>query len=55
MHPEVDYSLTAAQIVSRVNAALASGDRATILALAGDLDRRNHAGCADAKTPVVQT
>jgi hypothetical protein len=42
---DVDYQYTSAQITSRVNAALASGDRATILALATDLDRANNGGC----------
>jgi hypothetical protein len=55
VHPEVDDSVTAAQFVGRVNAALATGDRETILILAGDLDRRDHAGCPDAKTLVLQT
>ena len=40
----VTFSLTQAQIVAQVNAALATGDRATILALAADLDARNNAG-----------
>ena len=42
---EVDYSLTEAEIIAEVNAALASGDRATILALAEQLDRLNNRGC----------
>jgi hypothetical protein len=42
---EVDYRYTTAQITSQVNAALASGNRATILALAADLDAANNGGC----------
>jgi hypothetical protein len=41
----VDYPLTDAEVVSMVNAALASGDRATILALAAVLDANNNLGC----------
>jgi hypothetical protein len=44
-HPDVDYPLTTAQIISQVNAALASNDRSTILALAATLDRYNNRGC----------
>jgi hypothetical protein len=42
---EVDYPLSVAQVIQRVNAALASGNRATILALAAELDALNNAGC----------
>jgi hypothetical protein len=41
----VDYPLTTAQVVSMVNAALASGDRDTILALASVLDANNNGNC----------
>lgn len=41
----VDYPLSAAQIVAQTNAAIASGDRATILSLAGTLDGFNNLGC----------
>ena len=44
-NPDVDYPLSVAEIVARVNAALASGDRSTILALAAELDRLNNLGC----------
>ena len=45
-HPDVDYSLTdQQQVIGPVNAALAGGNRDTILALAEDLDRRNNGGC----------
>lgn len=40
----VDYTLTTAQVISQVNTALASGDRATILTLAGQLDAFNNTG-----------
>ena len=43
--PEVDYPLTEAQIIAQVNAALASGDRATILDLAEQLDTFNNLFC----------
>ena len=42
---EVDYPLSVAQVIQRVNAALASNNRATILALAAELDALNNAGC----------
>lgn len=38
------YPLTSAQVISEVNTALASGDRATILAEATRLDQFNNAG-----------
>jgi hypothetical protein len=44
-NPDVDYPLSVAEVIARVNAALASGDRATILALAAELDRLNNLGC----------
>jgi hypothetical protein len=43
--PEVDYPLTEAEIIAQVNAALASGDRDTILALAEELDTFNNLFC----------
>jgi hypothetical protein len=43
--PNVDYPLTVAQIIAQVNAALATNDRDTILALAGVLDGFNNLGC----------
>jgi hypothetical protein len=42
--PEVGYPLTTAQIIAAVDAALDSGSRSTILALAAELDRLNNAG-----------
>lgn len=44
-HPGVEYPRTAAAIVADVNAALASNNRSTMLALAGELDEDNNAGC----------
>jgi hypothetical protein len=41
---DVNFNLTTAEIVSQVNTALASGDRGTILALAGQLDTFNNQG-----------
>lgn len=41
----VDYAYSTAEVVSMVNAALASGDRATMLAVAAALDSANNAGC----------
>lgn len=40
-----DYPLTTAQVIATVNAALASGDRSTMLALAAELGRFNNLGC----------
>jgi hypothetical protein len=44
-HPDVDFSLTTAEIIAAVNTALASGDRDTILDLAEELATANEAGC----------
>ena len=44
-HPDVDYPRSTADVIADVNAALASGDRATMLALAGELDADNNLGC----------
>jgi hypothetical protein len=44
-HPGVDYAELSADIIADVNAALASGNRDTILALATTLDNLNNAGC----------
>ena len=43
--PSVDYPLTTAEVIARVNAALASDNRKTILLLATQLDRFNNLGC----------
>jgi len=44
-NPGVEYTRTTAEIIADVNAALASNDRATMLALAGELDADNNLGC----------
>jgi hypothetical protein len=44
-HPDVDFSLTTAEVIAAVDAALASGDRDTILELAEELAAANEAGC----------
>jgi hypothetical protein len=44
-HPDVDFGQTAAEVIAAVNAALASNNATTILALATKLDRANNAGC----------
>jgi hypothetical protein len=46
-NPDVDYALTTAEVIADVNAALASGDRDTILELATELDALNNGagGC----------
>lgn len=41
----ISYPLTTAQVIAQVNAALASGNRGTILALASTLDADNNLGC----------
>jgi len=44
-HPDVDYPRTPGQVVSEVNAALASGDRDTMLSVAASIDQDNNLGC----------
>jgi hypothetical protein len=44
-HDGVDYTRSGADVIADVNAALASGDRATILTLASELDADNNLGC----------
>jgi len=44
-NPDIHYKLTTSQVISKVDAALATKDRATILALASRLDRYNNYGC----------
>jgi hypothetical protein len=46
--PEVDYPFTAQQVITMVNGALQSCNRATMIALASELDRDNNLGCNDA-------
>jgi len=43
--PNIDYPRSVAQVLADVNAALASGDRSTILTLAAALDEDNNLGC----------
>ena len=43
--PNVNYPQSVSDIVTAVNNAIASGDRQTILGLAGTLDRDNNLGC----------
>jgi hypothetical protein len=44
-HPDVDFPRTTDGIIAAVDAALASGDRDTILDLAEELAADNEAGC----------
>jgi hypothetical protein len=44
-HPNVDYPKTTAGVIADVNAALASNNRSTIVALATTLDGMNNLGC----------
>ncbi len=44
-HPDVDYPRTAASVIADVNAALGSGDRDTMLALAAALGADNNERC----------
>jgi len=41
----VYYTMTTAEVIAAVNAALATNDRATMLALASELDADNNGGC----------
>jgi uncharacterized repeat protein (TIGR01451 family) len=43
--PDVDFTMTTADLIADVNAALASLDRQTMLDLAGELDAANNFGC----------
>jgi hypothetical protein len=45
-HPDLNYEISEADVLTRVNDAL-SEDRATMLGLAGELDGYNNAGCFD--------
>ena len=44
-HPNLDYPRTTAEVISAVNAALASNNRTTMLTLATALDNNNQLGC----------
>jgi len=45
-NPNIDYAKSASEIIADVNGALASGDRAEMLTLAGELDGFNNAGAS---------
>jgi hypothetical protein len=45
-HPDLEFEWTTAEVVAAVNAALASGDKDTIVSLAGDLDDSNNGDCS---------
>jgi hypothetical protein len=44
-HPQIDYTLTQAQVINRVDVALASAERKRMLALAENLETQNTQGC----------
>ena len=44
-HSGVAYPRTTSSVIADTNAALASGDRATMLGLAASIDRDNNLGC----------
>jgi hypothetical protein len=44
-HPDIDYPLTTAQVIADVNAALASGNRKTMIDVAAQLDALNNINC----------
>ena len=44
-HQDINYPLTETEVINQVNAALATGNRATMLALASTLDGYNNLGC----------
>lgn len=44
-HDDVPYVLSEADVIDQVNAALASGNRGTMLSLAAELDEFNNEGC----------
>jgi hypothetical protein len=43
--PDLNYPLTTSQVITQVNAALASNNRNTMLKLAGQLDKYNNLSC----------
>ena len=56
-HPNIDYPLSQSQVVTQVNAALASGDRETILAAgrrAGSPEQPGLPGRQDARPRLAQ-
>lgn len=44
-HPDVNFTLTESQVITQVNAALASGTRNAMISLASQLDTDNNLGC----------
>ncbi len=44
-HPDINYSMSTSQVISQVNAALASGSRSTMETLKNKLDMFNSLGC----------
>jgi hypothetical protein len=44
-HPDVNYTMSVSDLIDAVDAALASGDRDTMLALAASIDFDNNLGC----------
>jgi len=44
-HPDVPFPRTVSEVISAVDAALATGNRQVILSLKGDLDTDNNLGC----------
>jgi hypothetical protein len=51
-HPDVSSTYSVASIIADVNAALASGNRDTMLSLASSLDAANNLGCPGSDTRV---
>ena len=43
--PDIDYPLSAPQVIAQVISALASNDRSTMIDLAEELDMLNNIGC----------
>jgi hypothetical protein len=44
-HPQISFPLSASQVMSQVNTALASGNRDTMIGVAAQLDALNNLGC----------
>lgn len=45
-HPDINYTMSVAEVISQVNTALASNNRSTMLTLATSLDNDNNLGCS---------
>jgi hypothetical protein len=50
--PDVDYALSAEQVIAQVNAAIGAGNRDGMLMLAAQLDKYNNYGCPLGRTGV---